>query len=77
MFATDDIERRSWVIWDMIDIAWLINPDWVPTFTTPSPVLTDDLRWQFTEGRHMIREAFDIKRDDIFRDFFDRLAAKG
>ncbi|MFU8882647.1 MAG: nucleoside hydrolase [Rhodobacterales bacterium] len=75
MRAMTDTERRSWVIWDMIDIAWLINRDWVPTFTTPSPVLTPDLRWQAAAGRHMIQEAYDINRDDIFRDFYDRLDA--
>ncbi|MFU8866141.1 MAG: nucleoside hydrolase [Rhodobacterales bacterium] len=75
MRAVTDTERRSWVIWDMIDIAWLINRDWVPTFTTPSPALTPDLRWQAAAGRHMIQEAYDINRDDIFRDFYDRLDA--
>ncbi|MBQ1203608.1 MAG: nucleoside hydrolase, partial [Loktanella sp.] len=73
MRATTDTDRRSWVIWDMIDIAWLLNPDWVPTFTTAAPILTADLRWQPAPGRHMIREAYDINRDDIFRDFYDRL----
>lgn len=75
MRAITDTARRSWVIWDMIDIAWLLNPDWVPTFATPSPILTQDLRWQAAAGRHLIHEAFDINRDDIFRDFYDRLAA--
>lgn len=75
MRATADTDRRSWVIWDMIDIAWLINPDWVPTFETPAPLLSHDLRWQAAPDRHMIREAYDINRDDIFRDFFDRLNA--
>ena len=73
MRAVADTDRRSWVIWDMIDIAWLLNPDWVPTFQTPSPLLTDDLRWQAAPDRHLIREAYDINRDDIFRDFYDRL----
>lgn len=73
MRAVADTDRRTWVIWDMIDIAWLLNPDWVPVFATPSPVLTHDLRWQAAPDRHLIREAYDINRDDIFRDFFDRL----
>jgi len=26
-------------IWDMVDFAWLINPDWVPTYLTSSPMI--------------------------------------
>lgn len=75
MYGMSDVERRSSVIWDMIDIAWLIEPDWVPTFLTPSPVLAQDLSWRVQDGRHLIREAYDIRRDDIFRYFFDKLSA--
>ena len=39
MFAIEDAARRTWVIWDIINIAWLLNPEWVPTRLTPSPVL--------------------------------------
>jgi len=28
MFAFEDTPRRTWVIWDIINIAWLINPAW-------------------------------------------------
>jgi inosine-uridine nucleoside N-ribohydrolase len=73
MFALSDTARRTWVIWDMICIAWLLNPDWVPTFLTTSPVLTDDLHWQKDPERHLIREAHDIQRDEIFLDFYDSL----
>lgn len=77
MFALTDTARRTWVIWDMIDIAWLVNPDWVPTFLTPSPVLTDDLHWQKDAKRHLIREGFDVQRDEIFLHFYDKLAGVG
>lgn len=73
MFALTDTARRTWVIWDIICIAWLLNPDWVPTFLTTSPVLTEDLHWRKDEGRHLIREAHDIQRDEIFLDFYDSL----
>ncbi len=73
MFALTDTARRTWVIWDIICIAWLLNPDWVPTFLTTSPVLTDDLHWRKDESRHLIREAHDIQRDEIFLDFYDSL----
>ncbi len=73
MFALSDTARRTWVIWDMICIAWALNPAWVPTFLTTSPVLTDDLHWRKDEGRHLIREAYDVQRDEVFLDFYDSL----
>lgn len=73
MFALDDTARRTWVIWDVIDIAWLINPDWVPTHLTTSPILTNDLYWRKDDSRHMMREAHDIQRDEIFLDFYNKL----
>jgi purine nucleosidase len=75
MFALTDTDRRTWVIWDMICIAWLVNPAWVPTFLTTSPVLTKDLHWRKDPLRHLIREAYDVQRDEIFLHFYDKLAA--
>ena len=65
---------RTWVIWDLIDIAWLLNPAWVPSRLTHSPVLTDDLYYKQDSGRHIMREAFAVDRDAIFRDLFSKLA---
>lgn len=75
MFALTDTERRTWVIWDIIVIAWLINPGWVPTHLTTSPVLDDDLFWSKHDARHLMREAHDVQRDEIYLDFYDKLAA--
>lgn len=74
MFAITDGARRTWVIWDIICIAWLIDPDWVPTHLTTSPILDDDLYWKKDTGRHLMREAHDVQRDEIFLDFYDKLA---
>ncbi|GAB5447600.1 nucleoside hydrolase [Gymnodinialimonas sp.] len=74
MFAISDRARRTWVIWDIINIAWLIDPDWVPTFETPSPILDQDLFWQRDPERHLMREAHDVQRDEIFLDFYNKLA---
>ena len=74
MFAIGDAGRRTWVIWDIINIAWLLNPDWVPTHMTPSPVLTEALYWRHEPGRHLMREAHDVQRDDIYIDLYDKLA---
>ena len=74
MFAIEDAPRRTWVIWDIINIAWLLNPGWVPTRLTPSPILDDGLYWRHEPGRHLMREAYDVQRDDIFIDLYDKIA---
>jgi len=73
MFAIEDTARRTWVIWDIINIAWLINPKWVPTMVTNSPVLDNELYWKSDSNRHLMLEAHDVQRDEIFRDFYDKL----
>ena len=66
---------RSWIIWDLINFAWLIEPDWVPSRLIDAPYLSSDTRWyRQAAPRHSIREALDINRDAIYRDFFRKLA---
>lgn len=65
---------RTWVIWDLINIAWLLNPDWVPSELVRTPILNDDTTWnRDAADRHWMREAYGINRDAIFRDFFNKL----
>jgi inosine-uridine nucleoside N-ribohydrolase len=63
----------SWVIWDLICIAWLIEPDWVPSTLVETPALADDLRWVPLPGRHPMREAHAVQRDAIFRDLLGKM----
>jgi purine nucleosidase len=65
----------SWVIWDVINIAWMLNPDWVPSELVRTPILLPDKRWQAAPSRHLMREAYAVQRDAIFQDFFAKLAA--
>lgn len=66
---------RSWIIWDLINFAWLIEPSWVPSRLIDAPYLSADTRWyRQAAPRHTIREALDINRDAIYRDFFRKLA---
>lgn len=62
------------VIWDIAPVAWLIDPQWVPTEIVHSPVITDQLTWSVDRTRHFIRSATFIDRDPVFRDFFTKLA---
>ena len=64
----------SWVIWDLICLAWLIRPEWVPSTLVPTPRLNAELRWVASAGRPPMREAHAVQRDAIFNDFFGKLA---
>jgi hypothetical protein len=63
----------SKVIWDISSIAFLVNQDWVPACLIHSPILTDQVTWSFDNQRHLIKYAWYIHRDPIFRDLFEKL----
>ncbi|HEV8174617.1 MAG TPA: nucleoside hydrolase [Actinoplanes sp.] len=64
---------RSKVLWDMGAVAWLVNPDWVPTAVVHSPLLTSEGTWSHDPRRHLIREALWVDRDAVFGDLFGKL----
>lgn len=71
--ATANQQPHSWVIWDIICIAWLLEPDWLPSTLVRTPRLDADRRWQADGSRHLMREAHGVQRDAIFADFLARL----
>lgn len=71
---TDEHIGWSKVIWDMANIAYLLNDSWVPTELVHSPVLTEKVTWSVDRSRHLIRYANYVRRDPIFKDFFKKLA---
>jgi purine nucleosidase len=74
MEGITDHYGRTWIIWDLINVAWLLNPKWLPSELIPAAVLGNDKKWRRdVPGRHLIREAYEIDRDAIFRDFFKKL----
>lgn len=64
---------QSWVIWDLINVAWLINRDWVPTRTTTTPRLDGELYWRPAPDGPDMLEAVGIDRDAIFHDLIVKL----
>ena len=65
----------SWVIWDIINIAWLLNPDWVPSTLRPTPALDAERRWVArSDSAPPLREGYAVARNAIFGDFFEALA---
>ena len=80
IFAEYEREHRkdtskpwSKVIWDISAVAWLVNPDWVPTTMVPSPILTPELTWRQDSERHGVRVATKVHRDAVFADLFAKL----
>jgi len=70
----EDHYAWSKVLWDISTIAYLNNPDWVPTEVRPSPVLCSDATWGPEDAsRHPFRVAVDMRRDSVFGDLFHRL----
>jgi purine nucleosidase len=70
-------DQYAWskVIWDISTIAYLNNPDWVPSQVRPSPVIRDDVTWGPEDAaRHPFRVAVDINRDRVFGDLFAKLS---
>jgi hypothetical protein len=63
-------------IWDLAPIGYLLNAEWTPSSLVPSPILTDDITWQFDADRHPIRCARFVDRDPILRDLFLKLKAR-
>lgn len=75
-FKEHSQEHVGWskVIWDMANIAYLLDDSWVPTELVHSPILTDQVTWSVDHSRHLIRYANYVRRDPIFKDFFTKLA---
>lgn len=69
-----DHYARSKVIWDVTTVAYLNNPEWMPSQIVPAPILNDDLTWDTSDtSRHPIRVATSANRDAIFGDIFRKL----
>lgn len=66
----------SKIIWDASAIAYLINPEWVKTRIEHSPNVSVDFKWSFDHSRHPIAYAYDIDRDAILSDLFDKINSK-
>jgi purine nucleosidase len=65
---------RTKVIWDLICVAWLLDPSWLVTRLVPTPGLAPDLRWTPRTGAPLMREAHDVDRDAVVTDLYARLA---
>jgi len=67
----------SKVLWDMSAIAYVIDPRWTPSDLVHSPIVTNEYTYSFSDSRHFIRVVNFVRRDPIFRDFFQKLEEFG
>jgi len=65
------------VVWDLIDVAWVLDGRWVPSEPVPTPVLEADLSWGHRPGRPLMREAHGVDRDAVFLDLYAALEGAG
>ncbi len=74
-FKSYSQDHFAWAkeIWDISAIAYLVNPDWVPTEIVHSPILTDQVTFSQNPSRHFIRVARQLDRNAIFKDMFTKL----
>jgi inosine-uridine nucleoside N-ribohydrolase len=72
---SDGPPGTSKVMWDLINVAWVLEPEWLVTKLVATPGLGPDLRWQARPDAPLMREAVDIDRDAVFVDLYARLAA--
>ena len=73
MQGIDSFFAHSWVIWDLICVAWMLQADWVPSELVRMPLLGDDKRWLAAPGRPLMREAYAVRRDAVMADFLAKL----
>jgi inosine-uridine nucleoside N-ribohydrolase len=74
MQGITDRYGRAWIMWDMAPVAWLLNREWVPSHQLPAATIGVEHRWQRGEGT--MTEAYNIKVDEVMRDFLGKLDAQ-
>ncbi|MBL4671283.1 MAG: hypothetical protein JKX81_03405 [Arenicella sp.] len=71
----NDVFGRSWVIWDIANVGWLLNPSAVPTHLVKTPILTDKKTWKRKPKAKLMREAYGLSVNSIFVPFAKQLLA--
>ena len=68
--------HRGWskILWDIANVAYLVNPAWMPLQKLRSLQLTEGLTWDREGPDRPVWEAMDLWRDRILDDFYEKLA---
>lgn len=67
------------VIWDVTAVAWLLNENskFMAERLMPSPIPEYDGHYAFDSNRHLIKYVYNINRDSLFEDLFNKLGENG
>ena len=63
-------------IWDVTAVAWLLDGDFEEDCLMASPIPEYDDHYAFNPNRHLIKYVYNIKRDNLFGDLFEKLSRK-
>jgi len=67
----------SKVVWDMTAVAYMINSEWTPSQLVHAPRVSEFDTYSFDNNRHLMRMVYHVNRDDIFKDFFNKVQNVG
>lgn len=67
------------VIWDVTAVAWLLNENskFMAERLMPSPIPEYDGHYAFDPTRHLIKYVYNINRDSLFEELFNKLGENG
>ena len=73
--AVDDGGNNCWsrVIWDISAVAWLLSDSFVMDAVIPAPIPSYDNGYIQDSRRHIMKVAYYLHRDAIFKDLFEKI----
>ena len=68
--------QQPWtrVIWDVTAVAWLVNSGFFEERIEKSPIPGYDGFYSFDANRHPMKYVYNVRRDELVRDLFSKLA---
>lgn len=69
------VKREDQAVYDVGDIAFLINHNWCKWEKVHAPDMRVDYTYNFTVNNGPIIRVYDVDRNAVFSDFYDRLRA--
>ena len=80
LFTEHASDHYAWSkeLWDTAVVAYMLNPAWFETDLRASPIVSqnrfsDRITWSFDARRPLLRYVYNLHRDPILRDFFEKL----
>ncbi|MGT2950523.1 nucleoside hydrolase [Streptococcus cuniculi] len=64
----------SRAIWDVVPVAWLLDGDFMLDKLVTSPIMQDNHYYSYDPRRHFIKYVYNVKRDNLMQDLFDKIS---